>query len=386
MAAWKFTDDYLSSYPALENSILSILVFSEHSISGTDFTGTMDVGASGLALTTLANLVDLQSIQVSGTVSQANDTLTVQFQSTDAAAFLNGIQTYIPLIGNQVTAASCAVKTVCLKSQTSEDEPNTDEFDLNINITIGGNSVQITSTVPMNGGFFSLTGTFEGLGIQLSDLNFLMGSLSSGEAWFPAQELGPYNQNNPSYGLLSLAITGMVTPDTFGIAISSVTVMVGISGLPLYGNKLYLDPLGVWITISDPGSNPTPTWGLSGAAKLLNYNNQGPAGLSNPDFVFEFDMAFPTPSQNSFSFSGNFDNREAQKPVTLMLKDLISPSTDVGISPTLTIDCFDIETVADTNTGTISEFQTSIAMSGGFGLLESFDLEKISISVAYSGD
>ena len=221
MANWKFTDDYLSSYPALDNSILSLLVFSEHSIDGTDFTGTMDVNATGVALATLAQIVGLQSIGVSGTVVESNGTLTVTFNSTDAEAFLKGIKSNIPLIGNAVTQASASVTTVTDKSQTADDDPTTDNFSLNVTMTIGNASVNIVSSVPMNGGFFSLTGEFTGIGIQLSDLNFLMGGLAGGEAWFPSQKLGPYNEESPSYGLISLSLTGyIVLSPSFNISIS----------------------------------------------------------------------------------------------------------------------------------------------------------------------
>ena len=387
MASWKFTDDYLGSYPVLENSILSLLVFSEHTIEGSNFTGTMDVSETGIALATLGHIVDLQSIPVSGTITENDSTLTIVFQSNAAQAFLEGVKNNVPLIGNAVTAASSTVRTVADKSQTTEDDPITDEFSLNVALTIGNMSVNILSSVPMNGGFFTLIGEFSGVGIQLSDLNFLMGSQAGGESWFPSEKLGPYNQGSPSYGLLTLSITGYIlfTP-SFSISISSVTVMVGISQLPIYDNKMYLDPLGVWVTVSDPVNNASVTWGLSGEVKLLNYNNQGISGLDAPDFIFNFDMGFPIPpSQPNFSFSGYLDNPDG-KPVNLMLQDLLGSETSVGLSPDLVIKSFEIDSTADVTTGKISDFSTSIAMSGGFGILSTFDLEKISIAVTYSGD
>lgn len=387
MANWKFTDDYLSSYPALENSILSLLVFSEHAIEGSNFTGTMDVNSTGVALGTLGQLVGLQSIAVSGTIVEDNNTLTVTFQSNETQSFLDGIKANIPLIGNAVTQASASVRTVTDKSQTAEDDPFKDEFILNVTLTIGSASVDIISTVPMNGGFFTLIGEFTGVGIQLSDLNFLMGSLAGGEAWFPSQQLGPYNEGSPSYGLLSLSVTGyIVFSPAFSIAISSVTVMVGISQLPIYETKMYLDPLGVWVTVSDPIHNAQVAWGLSGEVKLLNYNNQGVTGLDNPDFTFNFDMGFPyPPSQPNFSFSGYLDNPDG-KPVNLMLQDLLGPGTNVGLSSELVIESFELDSIANITTGEISDFSTSIEISGGFGILSTFDLEKISIGVTYSGD
>lgn len=387
MADWKFTDDYKTNYPALENSILNLLVFSQHTINGTTFTGTLDVAATGVALRVLSLIVNLQSIDVTGTVSESNNTLTVEFTSSNAQAFLDGVANSIPLLGNSVTkAASMAVKTVTNKSQTEDDDPTTDDFLLNVTMQVGSSQVDVAATIPMNGGFFSLTGEFTGVGIQLSDLNFLMGSLASGESWFPAQQLGPYNQGSPSYGLLSLGLTGYVILDpSFSIVISSVTVMVGISQLPLYDTKMYLDPLGVWCTVNDPVNNAHVAWGLSGAVKLLNYNNQGPPGLSNPDFTFNFDMGFPVPpDQPNFSFSSYLDNPDNNS-VNLMLQDLLGSGTDVGLSSNLTINSFTLDSTADVTTGKISDFSTSIQMSGGFGLLSSFDLEQISIDVTYEG-
>lgn len=386
MADWKFTDDYETDYPALENSILSLLVFSQHSINGTIFTGTLDVAATGVALRVISLIVDLQSIDVAGTVTESNDTLTVEFTSTNAQAFIDGVSQTIPLLEYPVTqAASMSIKTVTDQAQTSEDIPTTDDYLLNVTMQIGSSQVDVASTIPMNGGFFSLTGVFTGVGIQLSDLNFLMGSLATGEAWFPSQELGPYDEGTPSYGLLSMGLTGFVIlePD-FSIVMSSVTVMVGISQLSIFDVKMYLDPLGVWVTVNDPVNNANVQWGLSGTVKLLNYNNQGLGGLSAPDFTFDFDMGFPTPDEQNFAFSSYLGNPDSN-PVNLMLQDLMGQSTDVGLSDSLTINSFTLDSTANINTGEISDFSTSINMSGGFGLFTSFDLEEIAIDVTFEG-
>jgi hypothetical protein len=57
MTSWKFTDDYGTQYPALAGSILNLLEFSDYTVTGTSFTGTPDVTATGAALATLGQIV-----------------------------------------------------------------------------------------------------------------------------------------------------------------------------------------------------------------------------------------------------------------------------------------------------------------------------------------
>ncbi|MCB0429496.1 MAG: hypothetical protein H6585_02530 [Flavobacteriales bacterium] len=386
MAAWKFTDDYLKTYPALASSILDALVFSDHALNGNAFTGTLDVNASGAALGTLGLIVNMTEIHVAGTVTNADNTLTVSFQSTDADAFRTGVANAIPIIGGEITkAASMGIDNITKTTDTADDGPTKDQFDLNVELAVGSSTVTIVSQVPMNGGLFSLEGTFENVGIGLDDLNFLMGSLASGNAWFPTEQLGPYMKGQTSFGLLSMGITAFVRLEpSFSLAISSISVSVGISKLPLMGQSLYLDPLAVWVTVVDPMGKAAASWGLQGSVKLLNYANQGVSGLTNPDFVFDFAMTFPNPpTYPNFLLNGTLEN-PASKSVNVMLQDLLGSSTDVGLSTDLTVNSFEFDTSADVTTGTISEFSTSIAMSGGFGLLKDFDLEEVAISVSYS--
>ncbi|MBL8234519.1 MAG: hypothetical protein JNL98_38835, partial [Bryobacterales bacterium] len=97
MADWKFTDDYGTQYPALQSSILSMLSFSDHTISGTDFTGTLDVAASGAALATLGSILNVTSIAVSGSVTTQNKTFSVSLTTPDHAVFVSGIGANVPL-------------------------------------------------------------------------------------------------------------------------------------------------------------------------------------------------------------------------------------------------------------------------------------------------
>src|SRR4051812_14222452 len=112
MASWKFTDDYGKRFPALGASVLALLDFSEHSLTGTAFTGTLDVAASGAALATFGQILGLTSIAVSGQVTEANNTLTVSLTSADGAAFLKGIAASIPLIAKNLTGAAMSILTV----------------------------------------------------------------------------------------------------------------------------------------------------------------------------------------------------------------------------------------------------------------------------------
>lgn len=385
MATWKFTDDYGAQYPALASSVLSMLVFDSHALNGTAFTGVLDVAASGASLGTLGALVGMQTIAVSGTVTNDNTTLTVSLQSTDAAGFRSGIANSIPLIGGSITqAASMTENTVCTVTDTADDGPQTDDITLHVTLAVGTASVTIACQVPMNGGFFSLTGDFTGVGISLNDLNFLMGSLASGNSWFPTQQLAPYTAGSPSFGLLSMTLTGYVVLSPLSVSMSSVTVRVGISALPLMPTALYMDPLGVWVTVTNPTGAAAAHWGLEGAVKLCNYANPGPAGLSNPDFEFDFSMSFPTQADNSFGVSGALQN-PSSKSVNVMLQDLMGPSTNIGIANDLTVNTFEFDTTASVTTGTITDFSTTVAMSGSFGLFEQFSMESFSVAVVYTG-
>ena len=394
MAAWKFTDQYLSTYPALQNSILSLLVFSSNTpltpgTSTPNFTGTLDVAATGAALSTLSTLLNLTSIEVSGSVTEANNALTVSLKSTDDAAFQAGVASRVPLIGGSITkAAWLDIETVLATTTDADDVPPTDNFDLGVTLAIGAATAILVAQVPMHEGFFSLTGTFTDVGIGLADLDFLMGdNLRDGHSWFPTQQLGPYAQRLTTIDLLSLTLTAHValTPG-FAVSLSSVTALVGIPQLLLMGQKLYLDPLGVWITVADPTGHAAATWGLEGTVALCNYNTPGPAGLDKPDFAFDFTMGFPNPPQNpDFSLSGTWEN-PSQQPVSLIIQDLLGPGVDVGIGQEITINALEFETQADVETGTITDFSMDITLLTGFGLFTGqLDIEEIALTVTYSG-
>jgi hypothetical protein len=390
MANWKFTDDFGKTFPSLQQSILGILVFSDHTITGTDFTGTLDTAATGNALKIIGSILDTEKIALKGTVVSTASSLTVTLRSTDDDAFAKAIAAAIPLIGGEITQkAWMDVKTIATTTDPEGDAPAIDVFDLGITLAIGKGTVDITSQIPMSSGFFHIAGDFSNSGILsigLEDLNFLMGTLAGGNSWFPTTELGPYSQGQTSFGLLSMALVCYVTiKPSLSITISSIDVQVGISKLPLKGNALYLDPLGVWVTVTNPTSKPAATWGLLGSVKLCNFANPGPAGLSEPDFEFDFTMTFPTETDKTFGISANLDNPSG-KSVNVMLQDLMGQGTNVGIGDKITVNSFEFETTADTSTGTITDFSTSVVMSGGFGFFEKITVDKMSVSVIYTGD
>lgn len=384
MATWKFTDQYGTTYPALANSILSILVFDitgSSPVSGTAFTGTLDLTATGNAMNVLASLTGLTAIPFTGTVQEANNTLSVSLQSANDTAITTAIAANLPLIGKEVTNAGLSIANVTPASLTAQDEPTSDEIDINVSVNIGSGKGTLVAQVPMSDGFFTIAASFTNVGIGLNDLDFLLpnGGFSS---MFPSQELGPYYNNSTALDLLQLGATFYIGHSPLTVLPTSVTVVIGIVNIPLYQQALYLDPLGVWISVSGLNATPAATWGLLGSLVLCNYNT--PGKTDTPDFEFDFEMSFPNPpTENTFGISGHFQN-PLNKPVSLMIQDLMGPGTDTGIASNITIEKFDFYTDADVGTGTITDFGIDIAMSGQFGLFQNFELEEFSISVAYS--
>jgi hypothetical protein len=366
MANWKFTDDYGTQYPALSSTTLRLLVFSEHSLSGTTFTGTLDVAATGPALSTLGKLISLPSIPVAGAVTNENGTLSVTLNSTDATAFTTALAQKLPLIGGALQSAGLAIAIV-VKTTDPAGQPTQDGYDLDLSVKIGGNTVQVATQVPMNAGLFTITGDFTGATVQLSDLNFLMGSLSGGNQWFPTQKLGPYMQGSPTLQLLNLSVVLAIQLEpSFTVSVSSITVTIGINNIALLGQALYLNPLGVIVTVTSPTSSPLASWAIHGAMVLCNYAR--PGDLGNPDLTCTFDMVL-----DDYAISAELENA-SQVSVATMLQDLMGQSTNLGLPSTLTIDKFNLSTQGDSGTGKINHFSTSIAMSGGFGLFTKLDV------------
>ncbi|MBV9107827.1 MAG: hypothetical protein JO306_00295 [Gemmatimonadetes bacterium] len=71
--------------------------------------------------------------------------------------------------------------------------------------------------------------------------------------------------------------------------------------------------------------------------------------------------------------------------MNVMLQDLMGPSTNIGLADDLTVNTFEFDTTANVTTGTISDFSTTIAMSGAIGLFEQLTLESFAVAVVYTG-
>lgn len=387
MANWKFTDQYGTAYPALQNSILSLLVFDitgTSPVSGTAFSASLDLAATGAAMSVLSIITGLTTIPMTGTVDTSNNTLTVSLTSTNNTVLTTAIAACIPIIGGSICKdASVTINNVTPASLTSDDEPTTDDIDLNITIAIGSGKGVLVTQIPMSNGFFTTSATFTGFGISLSDLDFLVPGQSGFSQSFPSTELGPYYNSGTALSLLALSVTFYVnTNPSLSVTVSGVSVSIGITNIPIYQQALYMNPLAVWVNVTNITTTPLTTWGLEGSIVLCNYNT--PGNTATPDFEFDFNLGFPNPpTVPDFTVSGSFEN-PSDKPVSLMIQDLLGSSTDTGISDTITVEYFDFYAATNVTTGTITEFSTDIAMSGQFGLFENFTLEEFSISVSYS--
>jgi hypothetical protein len=383
MAGWTFYNDYGTRYPALINSVLSFLFFTEHSIEGNTFTGVLDAQSSGVATGTLAWMSGMNTWAISGTITDNGQVLQIDLQlaGSDEAAFKSGIAACIPIIGGSITqSATLLLNTTVPAALTSEEDPVNDAFNFQMVIAIGSSLLTITSPVPMNGGFFTISGIFTNVGITLDDLTFLFGGSSGNETWFPSSELGPYYSNTTQLGLLEMDITAYANLNTSTVTVTEASVSIGITNLPLYEQQIYLNPLAVWVTMANP-QNPTNasvTWSLQGSVVVCNYAR--PADPNNPDFSLECAMDL-----YSYSLAAELDNKQ-QVTVNTMIQDVLGEGTDFGLSDTLKVDRLGFNTTASTTTGLISNFGFEVAMSGGFGLFESFDIESFDLKFTYTSN
>ncbi|MCH8620965.1 hypothetical protein [Undibacterium sp. TS12] len=396
MAYWKFTDVYGSTYPALTNSILSILVFDVPSgtpINGTNFNASLDLQATGKAMGVLSSMLGMTTVPMTGTVTTTNNILNIDLASSNNAAILSALAACIPLIGGQLMqAASLAIKNTTPQSATVDDDPTTDQFNLNTTVKIGNGSGDVTTQIPMSNGLFTMSATFSNFGIGLSDLNFLVPQAQFSSMFPTTLPTNYYNPASTTLNLLSLELSLYVkTSPSLSISVNNVSTSIGIVNIPLYPNALYLNPLAIWISVSNPlSSQPTPTWGLNGSIALYPYGKQTSPPSVPPDFSYDLAMQMPTRSDPTFSVTGTLDNPQ-NLPVSQILCDLMNDgSFNTGISNQLTLEKFDFATVADTSTGTINEFSVEIAMdasgNGGsyIGLFsDSFGVKDFSIAVAY---
>lgn len=389
MANWKFTDQYGKDYPALANSILALLIFDVPEggspVSGTTFSAPLNLSATGKTMMVLDAITGLTSIPMTGTVTTADDTLTVSLKSTDDD-ITAAIAKLIPLIGGDITQkAWVSIDNVTPASATADDDPTTDEFDLNVTIAIGSGTGTLISQIPMSLGLFTLKAEFENFGIQLSELNFLAGG-SNFATFFPdTLPASYYTPGSTALNLLSLDLALNISTSPLSVSVATAGVSIGIVNIPLKPDALFLSPLAVWVHLTDPTGSPSATWGLDGSVNLYPYGKQTNPPSTDPDFAFEFQMEMPTKQDPTFMISGNFDNPEDQSVATIISDLLNDGSFNTGIASTITLEKFDFTTAADTSKGTISEFSADIAMSSSFGLFQtqSLDVKDFSISITY---
>lgn len=395
MAAWKFTDVYGTGYPALENSILSVLVFDvpggASPISGDNFAATLDLTATGKAMNVLAAMLGMTNVPMSGTVTVTDAVLNVDITSTNNGAILSALAACIPLLGGKLNSADLAIKNKTAASSTLDDAPDIDVFDLDAGINIGSGKGDFSLQIPMSNGIFSINADFSDFGIGLADLDFLVPG-SSFSAMFPTDlPTTYYNPATTALNLLSLGLTLCVsTSPSFSISVSTVSTSIGIVNIPLYPNALYLNPLAVRISVANPFSKPVASWGLTGDICLYPYGKQTSPPSVAPDFTYELAMQMPT-SDPGFAVTGTFDNPE-NLPVSQILCDLMDNAAfSTGISNQLTLEKFDFAGSANASTGTIDDFSVEIAMSAEknngsfFGLFSTgFGVENFSIAVSYA--
>jgi len=261
-------------------------------------------------------------------------------------------------------------------------------MDLNVTIAIGSGTGILTSQIPMSSnGIFTLNGTFTNFGINLSDLNFLVGNTSFSTLFPTTLPTSWYTSGSTALNLLSLGVTLYInTTPTFSVTVSSITVSIGIVNIPLYPNGLFLNPLAVWMNITSPTNNPTVDCGLSASAMLYPFGKQTHPPSAPADFTFDMDLQLPSSSDSTFSISGLYDNPN-NLPVSNILSDLMNNgSFNTGIGNQITLENFDFFSTANVSSGSITSFSTNIGMSSPIGLFANADLGTVDfkISVDYN--
>ncbi|MEI9995233.1 MAG: hypothetical protein WDM91_11615 [Rhizomicrobium sp.] len=370
MPNWTFADDYAARYPALASSVLSLLVFSDHSLTGSAFAGTLDVAASGVALETLGQLSGATAIPLSGSVSDDDTTLTVTLASTTGAFGLDAISA-IPLLGPKITAVGMSVSTIAAASDSADTGPGTDDLSFSIALSLGGDTVTLAGAVPMNGGLCTIEVETTGIAIGIDDLDFLTSKVGAG--WFPADQLGPFSQT--SLTLIGLSVDLYLALDPFSIAFASVAIGIGFTGQALIENVLYLSPLAVWVTIAAPDGAPTFTWALMGTLALCSHLR--PGNYQNPDLALDMSMDL-----NNFAVSATLENEQSIT-VNTALQDLGVGS--IGLGDDIILTTLEMDITVDSG-GKATGFDLDVGMSGSLGLFSVLTVEKMELKMSYLAD
>jgi len=376
MGSWKFTDDYGARFPALAASVLAKLLFVDHSLANGAFSGSLDLAGSGEILAIPASLLNAKQMAVTGTVSERDGTLSVVVQSSDEADFAAALGTSVPVLGGVCRGAKLTISTVVASKDPADKRPGTDSIELMALFAIGPHTAQMSAILPSGGGYITLAGAFQGVGLKLDDLEFLLGGRTGAANWFPQRELGPYAPSNgAALELLGLSLSMYVAPQPRKVTVTSTSAVVGITKIPLLEDKLYLNPLAVWITLNRVGPKPQVLWGIGGTLMLTNHEHRD--DLSNPDLSFTLGLTVP-----DFTLSGHLANPKKQ-PLSVIVKDLLGEDKSIGFADKIVLEKFDFSATADKTTGKLASFSGELGMSGGFGLLERLEVESMSLRIAH---
>jgi len=377
MATWKFSDDYLAAFPGLAESILAKLVFTEHTLSNGAFSGSLAVVESGDTLAVAGALLNATALAVRGTVDESGGVLKVSLESEADATFLAALAKNLPFIGGVTRSAKLIISTV-IHSADASKSPRADSMTLVAVLTIGNHTGSVSAMLPRGAGYMKFEGAFQGVGLKLEDLEFLLSGAGGNSAWFPHGELGAYAPaNGAALELLGVSLSLFVDPKPLTVKVTSATAIVGITKISVFEDKLYLNPLSVWVTVNRIGAKPQVLWGIGGTLMLTNHEHR--TDLANPDLAFTFGLTLQT-----FSIAGHLENPKKQ-PLNVIVKDLLGPDKGIGISDKVVLEQLAFEASADKATGKIANYSAELGMSGGFGLLEKLEIESLHVKVAHRG-
>ena len=380
MANWKFTDQYEEQFPALGASVLSNLVFSDHSVDGNKFTGTLDLKETGPMLSLTSEIFGLQQISFTGTIDITSTQFTLNLQSAELPAFKA-----LPVIGDHIKSTTILIQT---STTPAEDIPDQDEFRMEMDVQFNDQiSGKFITDVPRAYGSFLINAYFENLGIGLNDLDFLLPEGSKFATYFPSDNpfVKSVTGGSTQLSLLGIDLTLFISNKrSLKVSVSSLGVSVGIVNIPVYKNALFLNPLSVSVYFYDLPSLSDTLWSISGTLALYPPAAQTLPPVPPADFEFAVGMTLPVAGQ-SFSISGKFDNPN-QLPVSAMLVDMFGKETTIGAeADNIIISEFDFGASAASEGGGIGSFYVDITLDSQFGIFQSqhFDVKEFKLSVNY---
>jgi uncharacterized protein DUF6603 len=360
-----FVTTYGQRYPAVLQSTLGDLVFSQHTLSQEGaFSGNLVLASSYLQ--TLSKMLRLQTLLLSGTVREADGQLSVTLSLADAGPALTGLAGRVPMLAAvDVTLRTIVDRTVA---------PKVDEFILTVTLKLRDIPVKLTTNVPLEPANIAFHGKFSGVTIAPGDFDGLLGGA---DKWFPHGAVAPLGGDKPRFELLSLDLYfADTTLDDFKLSLGAIGVALGIGHIPLMPDRLYIDPLSVGVMIGVPVAG-APIVTLGG--RLVLCSHERPGNTAHPSLALALSVTIP-----DLALSAAVENPETT-PLAVVLRDLVSPDHDIsiGLPEKLALTHARIGAQFDRTTHGIASFSASLGMSGGFGLLADLDLDPIEIAVAY---